>query len=66
MKPGDDVTVTFDGLEHQGTVEKIVGKGWVRCKIRIDPEADYGSITSRLTPETVVCVRENEVRHAAE
>lgn len=66
MNPGDHVQVSFDGLEHQGVVERLVGKGWVRCRIRIDPEADYGSITSRLTPETVVCVRESEVRHAEE
>lgn len=66
MKPGDEVVVFFDGLEHQGVFDSAMGKGWVRCRIRIDPEADYGSITARLTPETVVCVRESEVRHATE
>lgn len=62
MNPGDDVTVTFDGLEHFGIVEQIMGKGWVRCKIRIDPDADYGSITPRLGIESVVCVRDSDIK----
>lgn len=63
FRPGDDVIVEFDGLEHVGEVEKVVGHGWVRCKIRIDPTYDYGAITSRLAVESVVCVRESDVRH---
>jgi hypothetical protein len=62
FKPGDDVIVEFDGLEHQGQVEKPVGQGWIRCKIRIDPLADYGSITPRLGVTSIVCVRVSDVR----
>ena len=63
LKPGDDVVVEFDGLEHAGVVEQLMGKGWLRCKIRIDSSADYGNITPRLGIESVVCVRETDVRH---
>lgn len=59
---GQSVTVTFDGLEHPGVVEQPMGKGWVRCRIRIDPDADYGPQTPRLGVESVVCVRETEVQ----
>jgi hypothetical protein len=63
LNPGDDVVVSFDGLEHAGVVEQKMGKGWLRCKIRIDGLADYGNITPRLGIESVVCVRETDVRH---
>lgn len=59
---GQNVIVDFDGLEHPGVIEQPMGKGWLRCKIRIDPTADYGSITPRLGIESVVCVRESDVR----
>jgi hypothetical protein len=64
FKPGDDIVVDFDGLEHSGVVEKPMGQGWIRCKIRIHDAADYGSITPRLSPVSVVCVRVSDVRHA--
>lgn len=64
FEPGDSVIVDFDGLEHPGVVEQAMGKSWIRCKIRIDPSADYGSITPRLGIESVVCVRETDVRPA--
>ena len=64
FEPNQDVIVEFDGLEHRGIVEQKMGKGWVRCKIRIDPLADYGSITARMGVTSVVCVREQDVRHA--
>lgn len=63
FNPGDDVVVEFDGLEHAGVVEQCMGKGWLRCKIRIDSSADYGNMTPRLGVESVVCVRETDVRH---
>jgi hypothetical protein len=61
---GQDVVVEFDGLEHVGVIEQPMGKGWLRCKIRIDPLADYGSIAPRLAVDSVVCVRETDVRMA--
>jgi hypothetical protein len=61
---GQDVVVTFDGLEHPGIIEQPMGKGWVRCRIRIDPDADYGAITPRLGVESVVCVRETDIKPA--
>lgn len=61
---GQDCVVDFDGLEHPGVIEQFMGKGWVRCRIRIDPSADYGPITPRMGIESVVCVRETDVRHA--
>ena len=60
------VIVTFDGLEHPGVVESKMGKGWVRCRIRIDPAADYGAKTASLGVESVVCVRESDIRPADE
>lgn len=62
LNVGQDVIVDFDGLEHPGYIEQLMGKGWVRCRIRIDPTADYGAITPRLGIESVVCVRESDVR----
>lgn len=56
MNPGDDATVTFDGIDHPAVIERIEN-GWAYCRLLIDPAADYGSITARLAPETTVCVR---------
>lgn len=64
FEPGQLVIVTFDGIDHQGEIEKVLSQGWIRCKIRIDPDADYGSQTARLGIESVVCVRESSIRHA--
>lgn len=57
---GQDVIVTFDGVEHQGHIEKIE-TGWIHCRITIGDD-DYGSITPRLSPQSTVCVRESDVR----
>lgn len=65
FSPGDSVTVTFDGLQHPGVVDKPVGHGFIRCKIHIDPLADYGSQTPRLGIESIVCVRESDVEHTS-
>ena len=60
-RPGDDVIVTFDGIEHAGEVEKVE-HGWIHCRIAIDIAGDYGSITPRLAPQSTVCVRRDYVR----
>lgn len=61
MNPGDDVTVTFDGINHPGSIERIEN-GWYHCRIAIDPEADYGKQTPRLAPQSTVCVRADNVQ----
>lgn len=60
-QPGDDVTVTFDGIDHPGTIERIEN-GWVHCRIVTDPDADYGALTPALAPHSTVCVRDKHVR----
>lgn len=65
FSPGDDVEVDFDGHTHRGEVERHE-RGWVRCRIAIDPCWDYGGITFRLDPRySVVCVPERRVSHLA-
>jgi len=61
FRPGDDVLVTFDGIDHAGEVEKVE-HGWVYCRIVIDTAGDYGQITPRLAPQSTVCVRGTDVR----
>lgn len=61
FRTGDDVIVTFDGIDHAGEVERAE-HGWVHCRIVIDTTGDYGSITPRLAPQSTVCVREGDVR----
>ena len=60
MNPGQDVTVTYQGLDHPGEIIQH-HHGWILARIAIDPEADYGSITARLTPHTLVMVRQEHV-----
>lgn len=55
-QPGQDIRVRFDGLEHRGEVLHCE-RGWVTALVDIDPAGDYGSITARLAPRSVVCVR---------
>ena len=55
MNPGDPITVDFGGLDHDGVIERIE-HGWAFCIIAIDPEADYGSGTERLSPHQHICV----------
>lgn len=58
---GQDVIVTFDGVKHQGHIEKIEN-GWIHCLIAIKAAEDYGSISARLSPQSTVCVRESDVQ----
>jgi hypothetical protein len=60
---GQDVIVNFDGIEHHGHIE-LIERGWIRCRIAIQPIADYGAITAHLAPHSTVNVRANEVRPA--
>lgn len=54
----------FDGNESPGEVINVSGKsGYVMCRIAIDPEGDYGSISPRLSPHSVVCVKDTDVRY---
>lgn len=61
-KPGDDVIIEFDGLDHDGHVLKDEGHGWVRCSMAVDPIYDYGSITPRMAPHQTVAVLNTRVR----
>lgn len=62
MKPGDDVWVRFEGLDHRGEVLKPEQHGYIMCLIEIDPFWDYGSQGSRLSPYQTVMVRSAKVR----
>lgn len=64
-QPGQDITVTFDGIDHPAEIEKIE-HGWYHCRITIDPTGDYGSITPRLAPQSTVCVRANHIKKCVE
>jgi len=59
---GDDVVVNFDGVESRGEVLRV-SNGYVLCNIDIDPEGDYGQLTSRLATRSTVCVKESNVRY---
>ena len=59
---GDDVTVTYMGVEHQG-VWLSQSRADVLCRIVIDPEMDYGGVSSSLGLHSIVCVGEKDVRH---
>lgn len=61
---GEDVIVSFGGLDHPGEVIEQRG-GYVMVRIQTDPVWDYGDISPRLDPEPTVCVKESRVRHAA-
>lgn len=63
IRPGDDVVVEFDGEECLGEVLEVRG-GWFLCRVLIDPVADFGSISPRLDPVSLVMVREKDVRLA--
>ena len=66
LNPGDNVTVTFDGEDHPGVIEKIENNGWIRCLIRQDPETDYTGIQpptlKTKTIDFTVTVRQKHVR----
>ncbi len=58
---GQDVTVMFDGIEHQAEIENV-GNGWYLCRIIIDPAGDYGPVTAQLAPMSTVCVRPDAIK----
>lgn len=60
---GDDVIVTFDGEDCPGEVLDV-RNGWILAKILVDPDLDFGSITARLDPQSLVMVRDRDVRLA--
>ena len=62
---GDAVIVEFDGVDCTGPVIRQSSiTGFVMARIVIDGEVDFGSITPRLDPQSVVCVPESRVRAA--
>lgn len=62
MKPGDDVTVEFSGVEHFGEVLKVEQSGFVLCRVHTDPLLDYGRASARVSPEQVIAVRSTRVK----
>lgn len=65
LLPGDDVWVDFEGNEWPGAVEKLESSGYVRCRIHVDPEWDFGRGGARVMPEQTVAVRSTHVRPRA-
>ena len=63
-KPGDDIVVTFQGVEMRGEViyQGKVSGFVMAVVINPDPEIDLGSITARFDPRPTVCVPANKVR----
>ena len=61
LQPGDDVEVSFDGEICQGEVLQT-HNGWILAKVLIDPDVDFGSVTSNLGPVSTVMVRDKDVR----
>ena len=63
IRPGDDVIVSFDGEDCVGEVVEVRG-GWFLCRVLIDPVTDFGAISPRLDPVSLVMVRDKDVRLA--
>ncbi len=63
IRPGDDVIVQFDGEDCVGEVVEVRG-GWFLCRVLIDPVTDFGAISPRLDPVSLVMVRDKDVRLA--
>lgn len=59
--PGQDVTVRFDGIWHQGEI-LWHRRGWCGATIIPDTNADYGGLTPMLGPRSTVCVPDSDVR----
>ena len=60
---GDAVIVEFQGVECEGIVIRQSSlSGFVMARISIDGEVDFGPITPRMDPQSVVCVPEGKVR----
>lgn len=64
-EPGQDVIVTFDGEEYPGEVISQ-HHGRVMAKVLIDPVVDHGAVTSMLGVQSIVNVRETDVRAATD
>lgn len=61
-RPGDDVWVTFCGVRSRGEVVALSPhSGYVLCRYLIDPSADYGRVSARLSPVSTVCVRPSDL-----
>lgn len=60
-EPGQDVLVTFDGVECPGEVLEHT-RGRVQARITIDPVTDHGDVTPMLGVQSIVNVRETDVR----
>lgn len=62
FNPGDDVIVDFGGECHGEVIRQ--SNGYVMAVIMLDPELDYGLMSSSLDPRPTVCVPEGRVRLA--
>ena len=63
FSPNDLVIVDFQGVECEGIVIRQSSvTGFVMARIVVDGEVDFGSITPRMDPRSVVCVPELRVR----
>ena len=65
FQPGQDVVVSFDGVEYPGEVLDHT-RGWVMARLPIDPVTDHGDVTPMLGMQSIVNVRETDVRLPAE
>lgn len=64
FQPGQDVIIDFEGIDHEGHVERI-DHGWAICAMAVIADLDYGSGTERLAPHQTVCVPLSRVRPRA-
>ncbi len=62
FQPGDDVVASFDGEDHDGEYVQPLGSGFHEILILTDPENDYGSLSDRLAPISIVAVRSTHLR----
>lgn len=62
MGRDDDVWVQFDEDWWPGVVEKVEASDYVRCRVRVDPEHDFGSSSARIAPEQTVAVRSQRIK----
>lgn len=63
MKPGDDVTVDFEGGTWPGEVISLEKSGYVLCKVHFDdPAWDFGRGGARIMPHQTVAVRASRVK----
>lgn len=60
-EPGQDLIVFFDGEEYRG---EFISQhhGRVMAKVLIDPVVDHGTVTSMLGVQSIVNVRDTDVR----